>query len=138
VDVRETGQRGNEAAPSQRTAIAWRHKVFVGYVLVMVVVFLLPVPPTPVDEFSYVDKLVHFGIFLGFALLFYLDRHQGAWKTFLIATAFAGGVELLQGILPYRSGDWLDFAAGAAGAGVGAVLLLFSERTSRQHGKHRV
>ena len=136
--MRETGQRGNGTALSGRTAIEWRHKVFVGYVLVMMLVFLLPVPPSPVGGFSYVDKLVHFGIFFGFALLFYLDRHGGAWWTFLISSAFAGAIELVQAILPYRDGDWLDFAAGAAGAIVGAVLLLFSERGSRLHGKQRV
>jgi VanZ family protein len=104
----------------------------------MLLAFLLPVPPAPLAEARVVDKLVHFVMFLGFALLFYLDRHSAAWRTFLIATAFAGGIELLQGILPYREGDWWDFLAGAAGASVGAVLLLFSERRSRLHGEQRV
>ncbi len=112
-------------------ATEWRHKVFVGYVLVMILVFLLPVPSTPLEGFDYFDKLVHFGIFLGFALLFYLDRHRGSWRTFLIATAFAGGTELLQGILPYREGDWLDFVAGAAGAGCGAALAHAARRSYR-------
>jgi VanZ family protein len=116
----------------ENIAPGWRHKVLVGYVLVMVVVFLMPVPPTPVDEFNYIDKLVHFGIFLGFALLFYLDQHRGVWRTFLIAIAFAGGVELLQGILPYRSGDWLDFAAGAAGAGCAALATRLEDGINEQ------
>ena len=94
----------------------------------MVVVFLLPVPSTPLAESRYADKLVHFGIFLGFALLFYIDRHWRAWWTFLISVAFAGGIELVQWTLPYREGDWLDFVAGAAGAGLGAVLVLLIER----------
>jgi VanZ family protein len=113
---------------SQRTAPEWRHKVFVGYMLLMILVFLLPVPPTPLEELNYIDKLVHFGIFLGFALLFYVDQHWRAWWTFLISTAFGGGIELLQWIVPYREGDWLDFAAGAAGAGLGTVLLLLREK----------
>lgn len=30
----------------------------------------------------------------------------------------------MQSLPPYRSGDWRDFAAGAAGAGMGSVLTL--------------
>ena len=111
-------------SPSEYPASGRRHKVFLGYVLVMILAFLLPVPPTPLEEFDYIDKLVHFGIFLGFAVLFYIDRHWRAWWTFLISSAFAGGIELVQASLPYREGDWLDFAAGAAGAGLGTVLAL--------------
>ena len=94
----------------------------------MVLVFLLPVPVTPLSESKYVDKLVHFGIFLGFALLSYLDRRWGVWKTLLISMAFAAAIELVQSLLPYREGDWRDFIAGSAGAGLGAVLVLLRHR----------
>jgi VanZ family protein len=110
----------------------WRHKIFIGYVTIMVLVFLLPVPTTPLAESRHVDKLVHFGIFLGFALLFYIDRHWRIWWTFLIAVVFAGGIELVQGALPYREGNWLDFIAGVAGAGLGALLVLLMERQARR------
>lgn len=113
---------------SEHLAPEWRHKVFIGYVVVMVLVFLLPVPSTPLEESKYLDKLVHFGIFLAFALLFYIDRHWSALWMFLISVAFAGGIELVQWALPYREGDWLDFVAGAAGAGVGVVLALLIAR----------
>jgi VanZ family protein len=113
---------------SEHPAPEWRHKVFVGYVAVMVVVFLLPVPTTPLAESRHVDKLVHFGIFLGFALLFYIDRHWRLWWTFLISVAVAGGIELVQRAFPYREGDWLDFVAGVAGAGLGAGLMLLIRR----------
>jgi VanZ family protein len=39
-----------------------------------------------------------------------------------------GGIELVQWFLPYREGDWRDFVAGAAGACLGAVLMLLIER----------
>lgn len=113
---------------SEQPAHEWRHKIFVYYVVVMVLVFLLPVPSTPLAESRHVDKLVHFGIFLVFALLFYIDREGGVWWTFLISVAVAGGIELVQWTLPYRDGGWLDFLAGASGAGLGAVLVHLRRR----------
>ena len=123
---------------SEHPALGWRHKAFIGYVVVVALVFLLPVPPTPLEELNHVDKLVHFGVFLGFALLFYIDRASRTRWILLTSFAFAAVIELVQSILPYREGDWWDFVAGAAGASVGAVLLLFSERRRRLHGKQRV
>ena len=117
---------------SEHPAPEWRHTAFVGYVAVMVLVFLLPVPTTPLAESNHVDKLVHFGVFLGFALLFYIDRVSRVGWTLLTSFAFAAAIELVQWVLPYREGDWWDFVAGAAGASVGAVLLLLVERQGRR------
>ena len=99
-----------------------RHKIFIMYVVAMLLAFLLPTPATPLAESKHIDKLVHFGIFLGFALLFYVDQHWRRWWTFLISVAFAGGIELAQSLLPYRDGDWLDLLAGAAGAALGVLI----------------
>jgi VanZ family protein len=129
-------------SPSELPTQQWRHKVFVYYVAFMILVFLLPLPTIPLAESKHVDKLVHFGIFLGFALLFYVDRQWRVGWTFLISVAFAGGIELVQWTLPYREGDWLDFIAGTVGAGLGAVFVLLIERQagrvaarSARHGK---
>ena len=105
-----------------------RHRIFLFYVAFMVVLFLLPIPNIPLAEFRHVDKLVHFGIFLGFAVLYHLDRHRGAWRTFLIAAAFAGSIELVQWRLPYREGEWLDFVAGAVGSWLGTLIGVLIER----------
>lgn len=107
---------------SARTQRRWLHRLFVGYVILMLLAFLMPLPNTPVAEPQYADKLVHFGIFLGFALLHHADQRSNPWWTLLLAAAFAGGIELVQAILPYRDGDWLDFLAGTAGAAMGAIL----------------
>jgi VanZ family protein len=106
----------------------WHHLLFLCYVMVMTTVFLLPVPAAPFGESTHIDKLVHFGIFLGFALLYHLDRRLGARRTFLTSVAFAGGIELLQHLVPYREGDWLDFAAGTAGAALGVVFVFLLGR----------
>ena len=115
-------------SPSEHRGARWRHTVFIGYVLVMVLVFLLPVPTTPLEESRHVDKVVHFGIFLGFAMLFYIDRRPRTKWTLLVSFAFAAAIEVVQWVVPYREGDWWDFVAGVAGACVGAVLLLLIER----------
>lgn len=110
-------------------AAAIRHTLFVLYVAAMVVAFLVPVPTLPVSLPNQFDKMVHFGIFLGFALLLHLDRRPRLAITLLVSLAFAGGVELVQSLLPYRSGDWRDFAAGAAGAMLAVLLIsLFRRR----------
>jgi VanZ family protein len=93
----------------------------------MVLAFLVPVPTTPLAEAKHVDKLVHFVVFLGFALLLHIDRASKAVWTLLISFAFAAGIELVQWGLPYRDADWWDFFAGAAGAGLGVLLVSLLE-----------
>ena len=74
------------------------------------------------------DKIVHFlmYLFLGTAYLFE-SRHKrsdSGWKTawtytkcMVFCAALAGAVELAQaGVTDYRSGDWMDWYWGLAGA----------------------
>jgi VanZ family protein len=100
-----------------------RHTAFVAYVLFMLVLFLLPVPAGPLEETTHIDKVVHFGVFLGFTVLFHLDRASGPGPTLLASFALAAAIEVLQLLLPYREGDWYDLAAGVAGASIGAALV---------------
>lgn len=109
-----------------------RHKIFVGYVALMVLIFLAPVPSTLLADSNHLDKLVHFGIFLVFALLFHVDRAPGVWWGLLTAFAFAAAIELVQAVLPYRDGDGWDFVAGAAGATCGTLLMLWFGRGARR------
>jgi VanZ family protein len=113
---------------SEHAAPAWRHTAFVAYLLFMLVLFFLPVPAAPLEDTTHIDKVVHFGIFLGFALLLHLDRGSGAAPVLLASLAFAAAVEVLQLLLPYREGDWSDLAAGAVGGSVGAALVLWRAR----------
>ena len=113
-----------------------RHKIFVGYVAFMVLAFLVPVPTVPLAEANHVDKLVHFGVFLGFALLLYIDRASKVVWTLLISFAFAAGIELVQWFLPYRDADWWDFFAGAAGAAFGVLLVSLVEPRLSRGGGH--
>ena len=97
----------------------------------MLLLFLLPVPGRPVEATQHFDKVIHFSVFLGFAILFHLDRNSGAAPTLLASLAFAAAIEVLQLLFPYRDGDWYDLAAGAAGGSIGAALVLWSARHRR-------
>ncbi len=108
---------------SDRLTPEWRHRLFLAYAVAMLLVFMTPTPETGI-EFSYVDKAVHFGLFFGFALMFYLDRRVTPGRTFLISAIFAAGVELVQWVLPFRDVELADFIAGAAGAALATVILL--------------
>ncbi len=99
-----------------------RRAIFVLYVLAMVLLFLLPVPPRLNRAAGQFDGAVHFGVFLGFSLLYRLGRRPAVARALLVSVLLAGGVELVQWALPYRGGQWADFAFGAAGAGAGVVL----------------
>jgi VanZ family protein len=120
-----------QSTPPAEEGSDLRHRIFIGYVALMVLVFLAPVPSTPLADSTHVDKLVHFGVFLGFALLLHLDRAPKVWWTLLTSFAFAAAVELVQSVLPYREGDVWDFVAGAVGATVGVILMLVIERARR-------
>jgi VanZ family protein len=102
----------------------WRHRLFLAYVAVMVLIFLTPTPDLEMD-WRYVDKAVHFALFFGFALVFFFDRRASPGRTFLVSCIFAAGVELVQWVLPFRDVELADFLAGAAGAALVTMILLF-------------
>jgi VanZ family protein len=116
---------------SRHEAPAWPHKAFVAYVLFMLLLFLVPVPAGPLDGATHLDKVIHFSIFLAFALFWHLDSASGAARTLLATLLFAGAIEVLQGLLPYRDSDWWDLAAGAAGGVIGAVVVLWRAQQRR-------
>lgn len=107
----------------------WRHRLFVAYAVAMILVFLIPTPDTGV-EVRHIDKAVHFGLFFGFALMYYVDRRIAPGRMFLISAVFAAGVELVQWVLPFRDVEFADFAAGALGAGFATILVLLLQRRS--------
>lgn len=111
------------------------HLLFRLYVVAMALLFLLPVPLRFNAVATRFDGVAHFGIFMTFAFLHQFDRRVGPGRTFLLGCLVAGGVELVQWALPYRSAQLVDFAVGAAGAGVGVALSLVVARWFRGAGE---
>lgn len=98
------------------------HTHFLVYLIGMALLFLLPVPHRLDASARRYDTLVHVGIFFFFTILYRLDLRASALGAVLAAAAVAGGVELVQWLLPYRGAQWTDFLAGIGGAVAGAAL----------------
>lgn len=103
-----------------------RRILLYGYVAVMLAALLLPVPDVPGYAPGNFDKLAHIGLFMGLALLLAWTTTGPLRRRVVVAVMgtvlFGAFTELLQGALPYRSGDPLDLAADLAGGIIGGLL----------------
>ena len=84
------------------------------------VLFLAPLSnPVPTVEGMETDKLAHALLIGGVAVLIWWNLPTARFRTalgVLLAGAYAGLIELVQGTLAFRSGDVVDLLAGLAGA----------------------
>ena len=118
--------------------------------LLILIVCLLPIPETPLDEVRFVDKYTHLLLFGGYAWVLWAESALSAraaapetgvratkmplrrslWAlTFGWPVCFGGLVEVLQATFTTcRSGDWLDFVADAVGVLCAAPLGVMTYR----------
>ncbi len=92
--------------------------------LVLMLLFTPVAGGLPSEYYTWFDKVVHFVMFAGLALIGYWNVGSSTLVV-LFAVALAGGTELFQGFLPYRSREIWDFLAGAGGAlaGIGVIII---------------
>lgn len=90
--------------------------------VVFIVAMFVPVKYIPVD--TQYDKLQHAGFFILITLSFYICISQKLWKVALAATAIAMLSELIQIVLPYRSGSMDDLWADFIGIGLASTAIL--------------
>lgn len=93
-----------------------RRYLLAGYVAVLMILTLAPVPSVAPDMGAGSDKVAHFILFGGLAAFLRLGSESLRAPTLLVVAIMAGLVEILQSVLPYRTGEWLDFVAGCLGA----------------------
>ena len=90
------------------------------------------IPKTKIFEIPYFDKIVHFGIYFVFSLIFTIileskkKNHQNIYIFNVSMTILFGGlIEILQHYLPIeRSADFYDFMADLFGTIAAVVIYL--------------
>ena len=86
---------------------------------------ILPWLAGPTPSVSHADKWIHGVTFLVLALWFtgqYARSHY-IW-IFVGLCAYGALIELGQALIPYRTAEWLDLGADAAGALAGIIVAL--------------
>lgn len=102
-------------------------------VAVIWVVCMIPVPETPLNDISFIDKWTHFAMYGLLTLIIQIEygrrKQHVEWQRLcvygIMAPVIMGGlVELAQAYLTngVRSGDWLDFAANSTGVIIGCLI----------------
>jgi VanZ family protein len=106
-----------------------RRFVLGAYVAALLVLMLMPVPPTPSYLPVYFDKIVHVGLFFALAALAYWsnvgEQRPSVIRIVVACAALAAVIEVVQSQLGYRTGDPKDFLAGTLGALIGAIAARF-------------
>jgi hypothetical protein len=93
----------------------------------------IPIPETPLDKISMIDKWTHIVMYsgtCGVIWLEYLAKHKKVkWNKIIIwallAPILMGGlIEILQKYCTggMRSGEWLDFTADTIGVGLAFII----------------
>jgi len=113
-----------------RYAARWRAASIVLLVLVlfstlMPAVWFWPDRSGFVEWFVPVDKWLHATTFVVLAVWFAGQyRRNSYWRIGVGLLFFGALIEACQGLVAYRSADWLDIAANAAGIAVGMAVAM--------------
>ena len=97
----------------------------IGFLLVGVVCFLTLTPSPPdMDDFPEGDKIGHFAAYSAMMLWFGLIYLRGKryMRVGLAFIVMGVALELIQGMLDYRSFSYLDMGANACGVMIGWLL----------------
>lgn len=97
-------------------------------------------PSTSLNDIPNIDKVVHVCMYFGMSVMLWFEFLRGhregkvsLWHAIIGATIcpliYGGLVEIFQeNATDYRSGDWIDFAADAAGVLLATLFALFIMR----------
>lgn len=125
-----------------------KHPLSTILVIAIWIVCLVPIPQTPLDDVSFIDKWTHIIMYFALCAIIIIENiiafrkksgnrsYNGIFKSmicrhniiisFLLPTAMGGLLEILQAYCTNgtRSGDWLDFLADGAGALLGNIICI--------------
>ena len=102
-------------------------------ILIIWILCFIPIPETPLDNISMIDKWTHivmYGGICGVIWLEYLAKHKKVkWNEIIILALFApilmgGLIEILQKYCTggMRSGEWSDFLADTIGVVLAFII----------------
>lgn len=100
---------------------------------------VIDIGPLPKIPHIATDKLLHALAFAGLSVLALFAQTEGSTRrrqllAASVSIAVGGLLELVQTALPYRSGEWLDLVADAAGAILGVALVAWLIRAWASRG----
>ncbi len=93
--------------------------VFILWICYTVAFSVIKVPEDKHIGQWHLDVVFHYSSYLVMALL---GVSLVSWWALVPVLAIAGGTELLQTRLPYRTGSWSDFGINVAGIATGLLL----------------
>jgi VanZ family protein len=93
--------------------------VFLLWICYTIVLSVIKVPEDKHISQWHLDVVFHYSSYMVMALL---GMSLVSWWALVPALAIAGGTELLQSRLPYRTGSWADFGVNLAGIATGLLL----------------
>lgn len=110
--------------------------LIVVWTLIMAWLLLSPGSPEVTRYFFQgEDKLAHFGLFMGWSFLLTLRGLYTSLENRLVllivvsaALVVGAATEILQGMIPYRSRDLIDFFADAIGTITGSAVAMVFKR----------
>ena len=116
-----------------------------GFLLIALSAALLPEipfwPDDPLAKFDISDKVLHIVTFIFLAAWFsgQYARHS-YWRIAIGLLAFGAIIELVQGVLSYRTSEWLDLYADGIGIVAGLTIAFlglggWSQRVERWIGQ---
>ena len=102
----------------------WR---LTGIVLLLAVLATTIMPTlwlwSPPSKIPLSDKWLHLLTFLFLSLWFTGQYARSSyWRLAIGLTAFGVLIELGQGMIPYRSAEWMDLVADIGGIGIGLII----------------
>jgi hypothetical protein len=103
---------------TKRTILALAFVLWICYTVFFSVVKLSETKT--VDKY-HLDVVFHFSSYL---VMVILGASLLRWFVLIPALGIAGGTELIQRLLPYRSGNWADFGINLAGIALGLSIWL--------------
>lgn len=110
-----------------------KYKNSIMWALVILIICGMPPSGLPTIKISGIDKIVHFGLFVVFALLLISEmndqrnqltvKNEHRWLGFIVTSVYGGLIELTQLYLfTSRGAEWADFFADIIGAAAAVVV----------------